>query len=100
MTAEKDPSTLELSRDEMRAMGYQVVDILVEHFATLHDQPVRGWASRADLEARFREPAPDGPSDPAAVLARLGPDLCRSSPGSPIRGISPSSRSPATSSAP
>jgi len=68
-------ATLELSRDEMRAMGYQVVDILVEHFATLHDQPVRGWASRADLEARFREPAPDGPSDPAAVLARLERDM-------------------------
>jgi aromatic-L-amino-acid/L-tryptophan decarboxylase len=69
------PPTLELSRDEMRALGYQVVDLLVEHFATLRDQPVRGWASRADLEARFREPAPEGPSDPAAVLARVERDL-------------------------
>jgi glutamate/tyrosine decarboxylase-like PLP-dependent enzyme len=68
-------STLEMSRDDMRALGYQVVDLLVEHFATLKDQPVRGWASRADLEARFREPAPEGPSDPAAVLARLERDL-------------------------
>lgn len=74
-TTQEDLSTLELSRDDMRAMGYRVVDLLVEHFATLRDQPVRGWASRADLEARFREPAPEGPSDPAAVLDRLERDL-------------------------
>lgn len=75
MTTDDGQHTLELSREEMRDFGYRVVDLLVEHFATLHDQPVRGWASRSDLEPLFREPAPDGPSDPAAVLARLERDM-------------------------
>ena len=67
--------SLELSREGMRDLGYRVVDLLVEHFATLHEQPVRGWGSRAEMEARFREPAPESPSEPAAVLARLERDL-------------------------
>ena len=71
----EDRSTLELSREEMKDLGYRVVDLLVEHFATLRDQPVNGWGSRAELEALFREPPPEGPQDPAAVLARLERDL-------------------------
>src|SRR5262245_30169885 len=75
MTTEDGLDTLELSREGMRDFGYRIIDLLVEHFATLHEQPVRGWASRSELEARFREPAPDQPGDPAAVLARLERDL-------------------------
>lgn len=71
----EDRSTLELSREEMKDLGYRVVDLLVEHFATLRDQPVNGWGSRTELEALFREPPPEGPQDPAAVLARLERDL-------------------------
>jgi aromatic-L-amino-acid/L-tryptophan decarboxylase len=75
MAAEERLDTLELSREGMRDFGYRIVDLLVEHFATLPEQPVRGWASRGELEARFREPAPNRPSDPAVVLARLQRDL-------------------------
>lgn len=73
--SEERSDTLELSREEMRALGYRVVDVLVEHFATLAEQPVKGWGSRAELEALFREPAPEGPSAPGAVMARLERDL-------------------------
>lgn len=70
-----DKTKLELSREEMKDLGYRVVDLLVEHFAGLHDGPVSGGGSRAELEGLFREPPPAGPSDPAAVLARLERDL-------------------------
>lgn len=70
-----DETRLELSREEMKDLGYRVVDLLVEHFAGLPDQAVSGGGSRAELEALFREPPPAGPSDPAAVLARLERDL-------------------------
>ena len=66
---------LELSRDEMRDLGYRIVDRLVERCAGLRDLPAAGWGSREELEARFREPAPETPSDPAAVLERLDRDL-------------------------
>lgn len=70
-----DETSLELSREEMRDLGYRVVDLLVEHLAGLRDRSVSGGGSRQELEALFREPPPAGPGDPAAVLARLERDL-------------------------
>lgn len=55
---EIDP-TLQLPPDEMRAFGYRVVDLLVEHFTSLADLPVSGGASRDELERRLREPPPE-----------------------------------------
>lgn len=68
-------SSLDLSREEMKDLGYRVVDLLVEHLAGLPGRSVSGGGSRRELEALFREPPPAGPSDPAAVLARLERDL-------------------------
>ncbi|HEX9935937.1 MAG TPA: aminotransferase class V-fold PLP-dependent enzyme [Longimicrobium sp.] len=59
MTSPPPDARLELSPDEMRAMGYRVVDLVVEHFAGLRDAPVHGVESRAALEARLREPPPE-----------------------------------------
>jgi aromatic-L-amino-acid/L-tryptophan decarboxylase len=70
-----DGPTLELSPEEMRKLGYRIVDLLVERAAALKDAPVTGWAGRGQLEDLFREPPPEAPGDPAAVLARLERDL-------------------------
>jgi aromatic-L-amino-acid/L-tryptophan decarboxylase len=70
-----DETSLELSREEMKDLGYRVVDLLVEHLVGLRGRSVSGGGSRQELEALFREPPPAGPSDPAAVLARLERDL-------------------------
>lgn len=71
MTISDAPGTLELSREEMRALGYRVVDLLVEHIATLRDKPVTRWADRPAMEARLREPVPRAGSDPGAVLEQV-----------------------------
>jgi glutamate/tyrosine decarboxylase-like PLP-dependent enzyme len=63
--------TLDLGPAEMRAVGYRVVDRLVEHFATLSAKPVAITGSRADLESLLREPLPETGRDPAAVIERL-----------------------------
>jgi glutamate/tyrosine decarboxylase-like PLP-dependent enzyme len=63
--------TLDLAPAEMRALGYRVVDRLVEHFATLSAQPVAFTGSRAELESLLREPLPETGRDPAAVIERL-----------------------------
>lgn len=60
---------LELSSSEMRSLGYQVVDMLVEHMSTLPDQPVSKVASRAQLEQVIHEPIPSVGVDPSELLA-------------------------------
>jgi len=69
------PETLELPAEEIRKLGYRIVDLLVDRAATLPDRPVTGWGGREQLEALFREPAPERPRDPGEVLARLERDL-------------------------
>src|SRR5689334_11820571 len=66
---------LQLTRDEMRQLGYRVVDQLVEHFATLTDKAVMRVTPRAELEPRLREPLPEEPADTAALLDQLQRDV-------------------------
>jgi glutamate/tyrosine decarboxylase-like PLP-dependent enzyme len=66
---------LELSREQMRALGYRVIDILVEHCATLGAQRVGSKGSRAGLEALLRQPLPEQPSGPEEVLRRIERDV-------------------------
>ena len=52
-------SHLDLSREEMREMGYRAIDILVEHFATLKDQRVGAKADPSKIFQKLSEPPPD-----------------------------------------
>jgi len=70
-----DRDRLELTPAEMRTLGYQVVDLLVDHFDTVRDQPVTSHAPRRDLEQLLREPAPRHGSDPTEVLEQLSRDV-------------------------
>jgi glutamate/tyrosine decarboxylase-like PLP-dependent enzyme len=57
-----DKSKLELTSEEMRSLGYRVVDQIVEHFETLEDKPVMRVSPRVELEAELREPLPEEPA--------------------------------------
>ena len=59
---------LELPLDDMKRLGYAVIDHLVEYWASLPTLPTTRHASRAALEAVLREPPPRGPSDPDSVF--------------------------------
>lgn len=63
--------TLELSREEMRTLGYRVVDILTEHFANLRDLPVTRKADRPALEKQLREALPEQGTNAEKVLAQV-----------------------------
>ena len=58
MNQEPPNTRLRLSREEMRTLGYRVIDMLVEHVETLPDKPVSHahQGARPRLEARLREP--------------------------------------------
>jgi aromatic-L-amino-acid decarboxylase len=66
---------LELDPEQMRHMGYQVVDMLVDRMMALGDGPVLQTATRAEMEARLAEPAPMLGRDFAGLLARLDEDV-------------------------
>ena len=66
---------LELDAEQMRRMGYAVVDLLVRRIAGLADGPVLTMASRAEMEARIDEPAPAGANDFDGLLERLDRDV-------------------------
>ena len=77
MPAIPDPAALELSPADMKALGYRVIDMLVDHHVNLRDSHPAGTISRATAEALLREPAPAGPSAPEAVLEELDQKIIR-----------------------
>lgn len=66
---------LQLTPDEMRRLGYRVVDQLVEHFETLASKPVMCVSPRTDLEMRLREPIPEQPTEVNSLLDQLQRDV-------------------------
>ena len=67
--------TLNLSGEDMRALGCRVVDLLVQHFEELPRKPVSRKADRATLEASLREPPPEHGMDPLEVLDQVQRDV-------------------------
>jgi|TARA_R110002020_G_scaffold103640_3_gene242910 glutamate/tyrosine decarboxylase-like PLP-dependent enzyme len=59
---------LELTKEEMTAYGYKVVDAIVEHFDTQHTKKPVAFASREEMDSLFLEQAPEQPSDAKQVL--------------------------------
>jgi glutamate/tyrosine decarboxylase-like PLP-dependent enzyme len=70
-----NPSKLQLSPEEMRQIGYRVVDQIVDHFENLGDKPVMRVSPRTELEARLREPLPEGPTPVDSLLEQLHRDV-------------------------
>ena len=66
---------LALDAEQMRRMGYEVVDLLVDRITSLADGPVLQTATREQMEAMLAEPAPAEGRDFAGLLARLDTDV-------------------------
>src|SRR5712671_4330387 len=66
---------LEFSPERMREIGYRVVDGIVNHLATLRDQPVGAKGDPATLLAAYAEHAPEHGMEFEAVLEQLERDI-------------------------
>jgi len=62
---------LQLSSEEMRALGYLVVDTVVEHFETLRDKSPCRRGDRKALETLLREPLPQQGMNAQSVVRYL-----------------------------
>lgn len=70
-----DKNRLELSQDEMRALGYRVVDLLSDHFAQLSEKRVGTKGDPAVLRPALLEPPPAEPQLPDEIFATLARDI-------------------------
>jgi aromatic-L-amino-acid/L-tryptophan decarboxylase len=66
---------LEFSPARMREIGYRVVDRIVDHLATLRDQPVGAKGDPSTLLAAYAETAPEQGMEFEAVLEQLERDI-------------------------
>jgi glutamate/tyrosine decarboxylase-like PLP-dependent enzyme len=64
-------SNLELDSDTMRRLGHRVADLVVEHIATLREQPAQRSLDRAAAQDLISRPPPERGSDFDELLAFL-----------------------------
>ncbi len=62
---------LVLTGEEMRALGYRVVDILIEHFEQLRDLSVTRKSDRSTLEKQLREALPEQGTSATRLLEQV-----------------------------
>ena len=66
---------LAIDAEQMRQMGYDAVDLLVDRITKLADGPVLQTATREEMEAKLAGPAPAEGRDFAGLLAQLDADV-------------------------
>ena len=64
-----------LSEEEMRRVGYQVIDLLVEHHVTLSEKPAGGHRTVAEMASVIEEPVPDQPTPFSDLMATAAEDI-------------------------
>ena len=68
---EAEESLLEMDPKEMRRWGYRVVDMIVDRWLELPDNPSWGGGTRRELEALLSESAPESPVGIGPAIERL-----------------------------
>ena len=66
---------LTLSPEQMRAIGYEVIDAIVEQFQSVGDGQAISKRSRQEMLDLLHEPAPTAPSDAGEVLKRVTDEI-------------------------
>ncbi len=71
----RDSANFELSADEMRALGYRVIDMIVDHHLAETERSATVVRRRDELEKLLREPPPGTGRDAIEVLATVERDV-------------------------
>src|SRR5512140_3775243 len=66
---------LNIDADEMRRLGYRVIDMIVDQMAGLRSEPAWRMFSREEGEARLRQPVPEEGIPFDAIMDRLARDV-------------------------
>ncbi len=71
----RESERLELSVDEMRSLGYQVIDMLVDHFEQLEHKPTARRVDRTALSQRLGNGFLEEPTQVNQILKQLEVDV-------------------------
>lgn len=63
-----DSHKLELSKEEMKQLGYKAIDAIVDHFDTQNDKKPVATGSREEMDHLFLETAPETPTEANEIL--------------------------------
>jgi len=74
-TTKTDPSLFILPAEDMRALGYRAIDMLVEHVTGLADRPVVSHRGAPPDAGAIGQPPPGAGRDAMAVLEEAGWDI-------------------------
>lgn len=75
MTEPREKSPLQIEPEEMRRLGYRVIDLVVDHLAGLESEPAWKMTSREAGEKSLREPPPEEGRSFDSILERLARDV-------------------------
>lgn len=75
MSSGDTPVSLEMDPEEMRRLGYAVIDTLVERASGLRDGPPWRGGTRRELEPLLRAPCPEEPGDADIVLRHAATEI-------------------------
>src|SRR5512146_1738965 len=67
--------TLQLSSEQMRRLGYRVIDMLIEHFEHLPNESLARKADRPTLEGLLREALPEQGTSIETVLQQVQQEI-------------------------
>jgi aromatic-L-amino-acid/L-tryptophan decarboxylase len=70
-----DEDPLGLDPETMRRLGYQTVDLLVDRWVRLREQPVLRRGTPTELARRLNGSPPEGPQGFDSILEQLGSDV-------------------------
>ncbi|MBT5434603.1 MAG: aminotransferase class I/II-fold pyridoxal phosphate-dependent enzyme, partial [Rhodospirillaceae bacterium] len=73
-----DPALLDLEPEEMRRLGYRMVDMVVDHWAHMSDKPAAVDLEVADIRPRLREPLPEAAGSWETALEKAQHDVFES----------------------
>jgi len=65
----------ELSPEEFRQFGHQLIDAIARHYESLPSQPVMPDVTSGQLESLFVEPVPRSPKDLASLLGVITSEI-------------------------
>jgi aromatic-L-amino-acid decarboxylase len=65
------PDTLTMTEDEMRDLGYRVIDMLVDHWTALADKKVANTANRQEMEKALSRALPESGRPAEEILEEI-----------------------------